>query len=116
VARLRLGELGAARAELERALELAGSTGEQMAGGRALLGLSELALASDEPKQAAVLAQQASDAFQKIGTPLYAERALNLLSSALAALGDSAAATAAAAQATALRARHADGAQPLPRE
>jgi DNA-binding SARP family transcriptional activator/tetratricopeptide (TPR) repeat protein len=116
VARLRLGELGAARAELERALEFAGSTGEQMAEGQALLGLSELALASDEPQQAAVLAQQASDAFQAIGTPLYAERALNLLSSALAVLGDGAAATAAAAQATALRARHADGAQPLPRE
>ena len=88
VARLRLGELGAARAALERARELAAAAGEQMAEAQALLGLSELALANDDPRRASALAQQASGAFREIGAPLYAKRALSLLASARAALGD----------------------------
>jgi hypothetical protein len=87
-ARLQPGELGAARAALKRARELATAAGEQMAEAQALLGLSELALASDDPQLASALAQQASGACREIGAPLYGERTQSLLASAHAALGD----------------------------
>jgi hypothetical protein len=64
--------------------------------------LSELALTSGEPGQAIVTVQQAADVFRDMGALLDAVRALNLLSDAHAALGDSRAALAASAEASAL--------------
>ncbi len=112
MARLRLGELGAARTELEHALDLAGASGQQMPESQALLGLSELALADGDPRRAVTLARQASDAFRQMGTPLYEEQALTLLGRALAADGDSAAAAAAGRAAALLSSRYP---QPKPR-
>ena len=108
VARVRQGEFAQARTALQRALELAGIAGDRWAEARALIGLSELALASGDPGQAVVLGQQASGIFRDMGAPLDEVRALTLLSDAHAALGDSAAAAAALADAAALRATLAD--------
>ena len=88
VAKIRKGELGEARGALQRSLELAGITGERLVEAQALLGFGELALASDDPNQADVLARQAADIFEDIGALLYAPRALTLLGKAQAALGD----------------------------
>jgi hypothetical protein len=104
VANVRVGEFGRARTALQRALELPGTTGERHADARALLGLSELALASGDPAQAVVFAQRASGAFAEFGAPLHEARALTLLGEAHTALGDGPAADAASAQAAALRA------------
>lgn len=78
--------------------------GDRMAEVRAVRELGELALASGDPGQAVVLAGQAAGGFRELGTPLEEARALTLLSDAHTALGDSAAAEAAFAQAAALRA------------
>jgi hypothetical protein len=69
---------------LQRSLALARAIGERLAEARALLGLSELALASSDPRQAVVLGQQASDVFRDRGTQLYEVRTLSLLSPKLA--------------------------------
>jgi hypothetical protein len=69
-----------------------------------LLGLSELALTSKDPRRAVVLGERASGVFREIGAPLYDMQALSLLSNAHAALGDSDAAKAASEKALALRA------------
>jgi DNA-binding SARP family transcriptional activator/tetratricopeptide (TPR) repeat protein len=102
VAKTRLGEFGPARSALQRALELAGTAGTPRQ--RILRGLGELALASGDPGQAVVLADQAAGASRDLGEPLEEVQALTLLSDAHAALGDSAAAGAASALAAALRA------------
>jgi DNA-binding SARP family transcriptional activator/tetratricopeptide (TPR) repeat protein len=102
VAKTRLGEFGPARSALQRALELAGTAGTPRR--RILHGLGELALASGDPGQAVVLAEQAASASRDLGEPLEEVQALTLLSDAHAALGDSAAAGAASALAAALRA------------
>jgi DNA-binding SARP family transcriptional activator len=104
VAKIRQGEFGAARGALQRSLELAGITGERVVEAQALLGFGELALASDDPDQAGVLARQAADIFEGIGAPLHTARALTLLAEAGAALGDADAAKAAAAKAAATKA------------
>ena len=109
--RSRQGEFGQARDALQRALELAGAADQPLTEARALLGLSELALASGDPRQAVAFAQRAAGAFRGMGTPLYEARALTLLGDAHAALGDRAAADAVSAQAADLRAKLADKAQ-----
>jgi DNA-binding SARP family transcriptional activator len=103
IAKVREGDLDGARGALERALELAGSVGESMAEARALLGLGELALAGGDPRQAVVYAQRVSNVFRGMGAPLAQARALTLLRDAHSALGDAAAADAAALEADALR-------------
>ena len=108
VTKVRQGESGQARDALQRSLELAGTTEQPLTEARALLGLSELALTSGDPGQAVAFAQRAAGAFRGMGTPLYEARALTLLGDAHAALGNRAAADAASAQATALRAKLAD--------
>ncbi len=91
---------------LQRAVELAGATGERLAWARTrAAGLGELALASGDAEQAVVFAQQATGAFRAIETPLEEARALTLLGEAQTAVGDSAAADAASAQVAALRAK-----------
>jgi len=57
-----------------------------MAEARAVLALSELALASGEPAQALKLAQQAAAAFRDLGTPRDHARALTAVSQAHTAL------------------------------
>ena len=89
---------------------LAGTAGDRLIEARALLGLAELALASDDPGQAVALGQQAAGAFRDVGVPLIEAQALTLLSDAHLALGDSGAAAAAKARAAALRAGSARGA------
>jgi hypothetical protein len=84
-----------------------------MARARALLRLGDLALASGDPGQGVVLARQASAAFGDMRASLAEARALTLLSEAHAALGDSAAADTASAQAAALRAELASDAPRL---
>jgi hypothetical protein len=64
--------------------------------------LSELALATSDPVQAVVFGRQASGVFRDLGALLDDARALMLLSDAHAALGDTDAANAALAEATAL--------------
>jgi tetratricopeptide (TPR) repeat protein len=103
-AKLRQGEFGPARSALERAREIASALGHSGAEARALLALAELALASGDPRQAITLGQQAAAAFREMGMPLIHARALGLLSDAHAVLGNGAAAAAALAEATALRA------------
>jgi len=105
VAKVRQGEFGQARSALLRAMQLAGTAGERLAEARALLGLSELALTSGDPREDVVFGRQASDAFREMGTPLLEAGALTLLSEAHTALGDSAAADVASAQAAVLRAK-----------
>jgi DNA-binding SARP family transcriptional activator len=104
VAKARLGEFGPASSALQRSLDLASSADERLAEARALLGLSELALISEDPRRAVALGERASGLFREIGAPLYDTQALTVLSSAHAALGDSDAAKAAAEKASALRA------------
>ena len=107
VARLRQGEFGAAHSALQRVLELAGSTGERLrlSEARSLLGLSELALAQDDPAEATVFAQEAGKVFHDMGILMYQVQALTLLSEAHSRLGDVKAAKAASAEADALRAK-----------
>jgi DNA-binding SARP family transcriptional activator len=100
LARARQGEFGAARSALQRSFELAGTTGERLAAGRALLGLSELALTSRDPRRAIALGEQALGVFQEIGAPLYETKALTLIRDAHAALGDGDAAKLTSEQAT----------------
>lgn len=83
-----------------------------MAEARALLGLSELELASADPRQAVLLGQQAAGVFGNLKAPLYEVRALVLLSDAYTALGDVDAAEAAAAEAAVLRSKNV-GDQPI---
>jgi tetratricopeptide (TPR) repeat protein len=104
VARVRLGEFGPAREALQHALELAGRMDTRVAQARVLLGLSELALASDDPGEAIVSGQRAAAAFREMRMPLYEARALTLLSDAYAALGEAGSADATSANASALRA------------
>jgi tetratricopeptide (TPR) repeat protein len=99
IAKLRLGELEQARRALKRALGLAVTASHRLHEARAQLGLSELALIDGDPGQAVTLGQQAAGAFRRIGARLYEVQALMLLHEAHAALEDSAAADAAAAQA-----------------
>jgi DNA-binding SARP family transcriptional activator len=113
VAKVRRGEFGDARGALQRSLELAGTTGERLVEAQALLGFCELALADGDPDQAGLVARQAADIFERIGAVLYAARALTLLGQAQAALGDAAAAKAAADEAAALQAKLAGG-PPVP--
>ncbi len=103
IAKLRSGDVAEARCALERSLELARAANERLAEARALLGLSELALAARDPGQAVVLGRQASGIFRDMGVLPHDVRALTLLSDAYAAQGDTAAGTAASAQAAQLR-------------
>jgi DNA-binding SARP family transcriptional activator/tetratricopeptide (TPR) repeat protein len=105
VARVRLGEFRQARKALQRAVELSGGINERAAQTRALLGLSELALASGDPHEALLFGQQAVSAFREMCMPLYEADALRLLSDAYAALSDADAAESASAEAVALRAK-----------
>jgi DNA-binding SARP family transcriptional activator/predicted negative regulator of RcsB-dependent stress response len=102
VAKTRQAEPGQARDALQRAMVVAGTTGERLIGARALLALAELALTCGDPGQAVVLGQQSARALAGMGAELYESKALALLSDAHAALGDSAAAEAAAARAAAI--------------
>ena len=102
VAKVRQGEFDAGRSALQRSLELAGTVGERLVEARALLGLSELALARGDPGEAVDLGQQASEVFLDVGAVLYQVRTLTLLSAAHAALGDLAAARVASADAAEL--------------
>jgi len=79
-----------------------GAAGERLAEARALLGLSELDLASGDPGQAVAFARRASEFFRSIGALIYDVRALTLLSEAYAALGETDAAVAASTEASAL--------------
>jgi hypothetical protein len=108
---VRLGEFAQARAVLQRAMELATGVDEPFAEARALLGLTELALASGDPGEAVAFGQRAGDAFRRLETPLCEIEALTLLSAAYAAVDDDAAAAAASAEAAALRARVLKGQQ-----
>lgn len=112
IARLRQGELNLAHSALQRVLELAGSTGERLSKARSLLGLSELALAQGNPGEAVVFAQGACEVFGDVGILIYHVRALAQLSDALSALGDTKAASAASAEADALRTKLNSSAQP----
>jgi len=105
VARVRLSEFSEAREALQRALELADRVDERMARSRAILGLSELALASDDSGEAILFGRRAAGAFREMRLPLYEAHALTLLSGAYAALGDTQAAATASADAAALRAQ-----------
>jgi DNA-binding SARP family transcriptional activator/tetratricopeptide (TPR) repeat protein len=112
IARLRRDELDLAHRALHRVLELAGSTGERLSEARSLLGLSELAFAQGDPGDAAVFAQEACEIFRDMGAPIYHMRALTGLSNALSAFGDVEAASAALAEADALRTKLTGSAQP----
>jgi tetratricopeptide (TPR) repeat protein len=101
----RLGNFGQARGALQRALELAGMLGDRRSEARTLHGLGELALASGDLQQAVRLAGQAVDASRELRASPDEMQALTLLADAHTAVGDSAAAEAATAQAAALRAR-----------
>jgi hypothetical protein len=72
---------------LQRALELAAAAGERLVEARALLGLSELCLASGDPNQAVVYGEGAVDVFRSMGALLDAARAVTMLSAAHTALG-----------------------------
>jgi DNA-binding SARP family transcriptional activator len=115
IAKVRQAEFDQARNMLRRAMDFAVTAGERLAEARALLGLSELALASGDPKQAVVFGLQASQMFRDMEALLYNARALTFLSDAYAALGDADASTAASAEASALRAKLL-GDQTLPRQ
>jgi len=104
IARIRLGEFDQAREALQCALEVADRVGERVARTRALLGLSELALATADPHEAILFGQRAAGAFREMRMPLYEARAQTLLSDAYAALGDAQAAATASVDAAALRA------------
>src|SRR5205814_179934 len=67
----------------------------------ALLGLTELALASGEPAKAVAYGQQASEIFRGIGATLYDALALTLLADAHAALSECDAVKSASARAVA---------------
>jgi tetratricopeptide (TPR) repeat protein len=103
-ARVRRRESGQAREALQHALELADRVGQRTAQMRALLGLSEVALAGGDPGEAILFGQRAADAFREIRMPLDEARALTLLGRAYAAAGDGAAAHKASEAAAALRA------------
>jgi tetratricopeptide (TPR) repeat protein len=105
VAWVRQGAFSAARNSLQRAMEFAVSAREKQAEARVRLGLGELGLASGDPEQAVRLAAEASRMFHEMNAPLLDARALDLLSDAQAALGNAEAATAASAEAVALRNR-----------
>jgi len=111
VAQLRQGELGQASSVLQRALDLARTLHERLAEGRALLALAELKRASGDPGGSVVLGQHASQLFHMIGATLYEARALSLISEMQAACGNGEAASAAASEASALRAKLASDAQ-----
>jgi Flp pilus assembly protein TadD len=102
---VRLGEFGQAREALQRALELADSIAERTAHAQALLGLSELALASGDSGEAILFGQRAADASREMRMPLDEARALTLLGVAYAAAGDTSAASTASADAATLRAK-----------
>ena len=105
LAKIKLGEFEAAREALQLALERAVTAADQIAEGRALLGLGELALATEEPAHSVTFAQEASETFRMMRAPLYQARALTLLSTAYARLGEADAAAAASAEADVLRSK-----------
>jgi Tfp pilus assembly protein PilF len=108
-ARTRLGEFGQARGALQHALERGGMLGQRLNEAKALHALSELALASGDPGQAAALAGQAACACRELGALPDEARALALLGHVHTALGDNAAANSASARAAALRAKFTGG-------
>jgi tetratricopeptide (TPR) repeat protein len=104
LAALRLGQHVRARDALVQALELADTVGAQVAAARAKAALSELALASGDAKEAVDFATSAAEVFRHLGASLEQARAHTLLSDAYLAVDDVAAAEAATAHASALRA------------
>lgn len=111
VTKLRQGEFGPARGALRRALDLARTSHERLAEGRALLALSELALAHGDLARSIVLGQHAAQIFHLMGAQLYEARAFSLIGESHAVRGDRHAATAAAAEAAALRVKLGSDAQ-----
>jgi DNA-binding SARP family transcriptional activator/tetratricopeptide (TPR) repeat protein len=103
IAKIRQGEFGQARDALRRALDLSQTSYDGLAQGRALLGLSELSLARGDPGRAIVLGRQAEEVFRRMNAPLYGARAFTLIGEAHNARGDGDAASAALAEAAALR-------------
>jgi DNA-binding SARP family transcriptional activator/tetratricopeptide (TPR) repeat protein len=104
LAALRQGQPDRARDALQQALDLADLVRAPVSAARAKAGLSELALACGDAEQAVDYATSAAEAFRHLGARLEQARALILLSDAHLAAGDVAAAEAASAQASALKA------------
>jgi DNA-binding SARP family transcriptional activator len=75
-AQTRRGEFDHARAALQDAVELARRVGERLVEGRALLGLSELALAQGEPGPTELLGERATAIFEDLLAPLHQARSL----------------------------------------
>jgi DNA-binding SARP family transcriptional activator/tetratricopeptide (TPR) repeat protein len=104
LAKVRQGDLTAARAALLRAAEVAEAAGDRMVHTQAHLGQAELELADGHPDAAVVICERVVSAFRDMGVSAsYEVRAFELLREAHAALGDVAAARSAAGRAAELR-------------
>jgi eukaryotic-like serine/threonine-protein kinase len=96
------GDLGKARAELTEALQVCSAVGDELRMMETRLDLAALALAGDQPSEAAQLARQAADWYQGHGIPGGQSQALSLLAEALLRQGSRKEALAAAEQARGL--------------